>query len=84
MSTSGLFRLVGKPGWTTYPPDPQFTSYCLDALDRCRTKGQRPDFDLDECVLALFSLEGGNLDWAKSAIGPRAASSCLRCIETKS
>jgi hypothetical protein len=51
-------------------PDPQFTSYCLDALDRCRQKGQRPDFDLDECVLALSSLEGGNLEWAKSAIGP--------------
>lgn len=53
-------------------PDPQFTAYCQDALQRCRDKRQRPDFDLDECIQALSSLQGGNLNWAKNAIGPTA------------
>lgn len=53
-------------------PDASFEPFCKDALARCQDARQRPDFDLDECVKALSSLEGGNLDWAKSAIGPSA------------
>lgn len=61
-----------REGLRTACPDSQFTAYCLDALQRCQDKRQRPDFDLDECIQALSSLEGGNLDWAKDAIGPSA------------
>lgn len=61
-----------REGLRTACPDPQFTAPCQDALQRCRDKRRRPDFDLDECTQALSSLEGGNLDWAKDAIGPSA------------
>ena len=51
-------------------PDASYESFCLDTLARCKTRGQRPDFSVAECVKALSALEGGNLEWAKSAIGP--------------
>lgn len=53
-------------------PDPSFEPFCVGVLERCKAKGQRADFSLPECVKALSSLEGGNLEWAKSAIGPSA------------
>lgn len=59
-----------REGIASACPDPQFTAHCEQALDQCRQRGQRPDFDLEECVKTLSSLEGGNLEWAKSAIGP--------------
>ncbi|MBK7584836.1 MAG: hypothetical protein IPI67_32185 [Myxococcales bacterium] len=43
---------------------------CASSLERCKAEGQPPDFGLDECVRVLSALDGGNLEWAKSATGP--------------
>ncbi len=51
-------------------PDPSFTPFCEGAIKRCRQKGQYPQFKVSECVSTLSSLKGGNLNWAKGAIGP--------------
>lgn len=52
-------------------PDPVHEPFCRDAVDRCRAAGQRPDFDVDECVRALSATQpGDDLEWTKSAIGP--------------
>ena len=51
-------------------PDPQFTASCEQTLTRCRQRGQKPRFSVGECVKALSSLEGRELDWARSAMGP--------------
>ncbi len=53
-------------------PDPSFNSFCEDAIERCRARHVRPDYDVAECVQALSSLEGENLSWAKDALGPSA------------
>lgn len=55
---------------------PEFEGHCRAALDRCRAAGARPDYTTEECVLALSSLEGGNLEWAKSAMGPSSEGKC--------
>lgn len=50
--------------------DPQFESDCQDAIARCDQEGKRPDFSVGECVKTLSGLQGGDLDWARGALGP--------------
>jgi hypothetical protein len=53
-------------------PDSSYAAFCDAALARCKEKHLRPDFSATECVLALSSLEGGDLGWAQDSIGPSA------------
>jgi hypothetical protein len=53
-------------------PDPSFVPQCEAAVSACHAQHQRPDFTVDECVKALSSLQGGDLGWAESAMGPTA------------
>ncbi len=61
-----------REAFRTACPDPRFTTTCEIALDRCRHQHVRPDFDVTECVQALSSLEGSELEWAQGALGPTA------------
>jgi hypothetical protein len=53
-------------------PDLAFAEDCEAALQRCKSRHQKPNFTKDECIKVLSSLEGRELDWARGAIGPSA------------
>lgn len=57
-------------------PDPAFNEFCASAEQRCKDAGKRPDFGVDECVRAMSSIEGRELEWAKGATGSPSREGC--------